>query len=86
MNIYLEKGAYVPERAHKTDAGLDIRSCETRLVKTHSMRAIKSHSWLLFQCFMVVFTSLIHWMKMPSVVIKVSEAAENDKERVLHYA
>lgn len=36
MNIYVEKGAYVPERAHKTDAGLDLRTRETRLVKAHS--------------------------------------------------
>lgn len=36
MNIYIEKGAYAPDRAHKTDAGLDIRSRETRLVKAHS--------------------------------------------------
>lgn len=36
MNIYVEKGAYAPNRAHKTDAGLDIRSRETRLVKAHS--------------------------------------------------
>lgn len=36
MNIYVEKGAYMPDRAHKTDAGLDIRSRETRLVKAHS--------------------------------------------------
>ena len=35
MNIYVEKGAYVPERAHKTDAGLDVRSSETRLIKAH---------------------------------------------------
>lgn len=35
MNIYVETGAYVPERAHKTDAGLDVRSRETRLVKAH---------------------------------------------------
>lgn len=35
MNIYVEKGAYAPNRAHKTDAGLDIRSRETRLVKAH---------------------------------------------------
>lgn len=40
MNIYVEKGAYVPKRAHKTDAGLDIRSCETRFVK--------AHGWTLF--------------------------------------
>ena len=36
MNIYVEKGAYAPNRAHKTDAGLDIRSRETKLVKAHS--------------------------------------------------
>ena len=35
MNIYVERGAYVPNRAHKTDAGLDIRSRENRLVKAH---------------------------------------------------
>lgn len=35
MNIYVEKGAYVPERAHKTDAGLDVRSRDKRLVKAH---------------------------------------------------
>ena len=35
MNIYVEKGAYVPERAHKTDAGLDVKSCENRLIKAH---------------------------------------------------
>ena len=35
MNIYVETGAYVPERAHKTDAGLDVRSYENRLVKAH---------------------------------------------------
>lgn len=36
MNIYVEKGAFAPKRAHKTDAGLDVRACETRLVKAHS--------------------------------------------------
>lgn len=35
MNIYVEVGAYVPERAHKTDAGLDIRSRDNQLVKAH---------------------------------------------------
>ena len=35
MNIYVEKGAYVPERVHKTDAGLDIKSRENRLIKAH---------------------------------------------------
>lgn len=35
MNIYVEKGAYSPERAHKTDAGLDIKARENRLIKAH---------------------------------------------------
>ena len=35
MNIYVETGAYVPERAHKTDAGIDIKSKDTRLIKAH---------------------------------------------------
>ena len=35
MNIYVEKGAYMPERAHKTDAGLDVGSYENRLVQAH---------------------------------------------------
>lgn len=40
MNIFIEAGAYVQERAHKTDAGLDIRSRETRLVKAHGSALI----------------------------------------------
>lgn len=36
MNIYVETGAYFPERAHKTDAGLDIVSRDTRYVMAHS--------------------------------------------------
>lgn len=35
MNIYVETGAYLPERAHKTDAGLDIKARESRLIKAH---------------------------------------------------
>ena len=35
MNIYVEKGAHVPERAHKTDAGFDIKARDNRLVKAH---------------------------------------------------
>lgn len=34
MNIYVENGAYVPERAHKTDAGLDIFSCDAKYVSS----------------------------------------------------
>lgn len=36
MNIYVETGAYLPERAHKTDAGLDIKAKETKFIKAHS--------------------------------------------------
>ena len=32
MKIKLDPGAYVPERAHIVDAGLDLRSMETRYV------------------------------------------------------
>lgn len=35
MNIYVEKGAYLPERAHKTDAGLDVKSRDNMLIKAH---------------------------------------------------
>ena len=33
MKIKLDKGAFAPERAHSTDAGLDIRSRETVVVR-----------------------------------------------------
>lgn len=32
MNVKLDKGAYMPTRAHSTDAGLDLRSRETQIV------------------------------------------------------
>lgn len=35
MNVYVERGAYMPKRAHKTDAGLDVRSRENRIIKAH---------------------------------------------------
>lgn len=35
MNIYVETGAHAPERAHKTDAGLDIKARDNQLVKAH---------------------------------------------------
>ena len=40
MNIFVETGAYVPERAHKTDAGLDVRARYNRLVKAHGSALI----------------------------------------------
>lgn len=32
MKVVLDKGAFIPERAHETDAGLDLRSRETTIV------------------------------------------------------
>lgn len=32
MKIKLDPGAYMPERAHKTDAGIDLRATETKWV------------------------------------------------------
>lgn len=36
MKIKLDEGAYIPERAHKTDAGMDIRSIEYGNIPPHS--------------------------------------------------
>ena len=33
MKVMIETGAFAPERAHDTDAGLDLRAQETRIVK-----------------------------------------------------
>lgn len=35
MRIKLDPGAYLPERAHSTDAGLDLRSREDAVVPVH---------------------------------------------------
>lgn len=35
MNVYLDGGAYVPRRAHTTDAGIDLRSIEDMTVPSH---------------------------------------------------
>lgn len=35
MKVKLDKGAYLPERAHKTDAGMDLRAKEGRLIPAH---------------------------------------------------
>jgi dUTP pyrophosphatase len=35
MRVKLDEGAYLPERAHETDAGLDLRSRESKLVPAH---------------------------------------------------
>lgn len=35
MNIMLDSGAFMPERAHSTDAGADLRSRETKTIPAH---------------------------------------------------
>lgn len=35
MNIMLDPGAFMPERAHSTDAGADLRSREDKIVPAH---------------------------------------------------
>lgn len=35
MNIMLDSGAFMPERAHSTDAGADLRSREDKVVPAH---------------------------------------------------
>lgn len=40
MKIKLDEGAYMPERAHDTDAGLDIRSPVRRVVWSRSREVI----------------------------------------------
>ena len=40
MRIMLDAGAYAPERAHKTDAGLDIKSPKDTVVPAHGSRLI----------------------------------------------
>lgn len=36
MKIMLDEGAFVPERAHRTDAGIDLKSPMNRVIKAHS--------------------------------------------------
>ena len=35
MKIMLDAGAFVPERAHRTDAGIDLKSPVSRAIKPH---------------------------------------------------
>lgn len=35
MKVFLEDGAYMPSRAHSTDAGIDIRSMEEKTIPAH---------------------------------------------------
>ena len=40
VNIKLDKGAYMPERAHATDAGADIRTPEFFILDPHSSKIV----------------------------------------------
>ena len=42
MNIMLDPGAYMPERAHETDAGLDLRSLEDKTVLAYSSAVFRT--------------------------------------------
>ena len=42
MKVMLDKGAYMPVRAHKDDAGLDLRSPDTFIVKAGKSLKINS--------------------------------------------
>ena len=40
MNYYLDEGAFAPEYAHDTDAGMDLRTPKTVIVQAHSSAII----------------------------------------------
>lgn len=42
MKIKLDKGAYMPERAHATDAGLDIKAMRAQIVRAHSSATFRT--------------------------------------------
>lgn len=42
MKIKLDPGAYYPERAHEKDAGLDLRACESRIIRPHSAQTVST--------------------------------------------
>lgn len=42
MNVYLDGGAYVPRRAHTTDAGIDLRSMEDMTVPSHGSAVFRT--------------------------------------------
>lgn len=42
MNIKLDEGAFLPTRAHPTDAGLDLRSPEDVFIPAHDSRVIRT--------------------------------------------
>ena len=42
MKVLLEEGAYMPTRAHSTDAGLDIRATEAQTVRAYATAVFKT--------------------------------------------
>lgn len=42
MKITLDKGAHMPERAHATDAGIDIRAMGEHVIPAYGSRVIKT--------------------------------------------
>ena len=42
MKVKLDEGAFVPTRAHETDAGLDIRSKEDRLIEAKDSASFRT--------------------------------------------
>lgn len=42
MKITLDKGAHMPERAHDTDAGIDIRAIGEHVIPAYGSRVIKT--------------------------------------------
>ena len=42
MKVFLDKGAFMPTRAHSTDAGLDIRAKETKAIQPFNSALFKA--------------------------------------------
>lgn len=42
MKIKLDKGAHMPERAHDTDAGIDIKAIGEHIISPHNSQVIKT--------------------------------------------
>ena len=42
MKVFLDKGAFMPTRAHSTDAGLDIRAKETKAIQPFNSALFKT--------------------------------------------
>ena len=42
MKVRLDEGAYAPERAHATDAGMDLRAMESDRIPAHGYRTFRT--------------------------------------------